>query len=346
MNGCLDERWVTSSQQKTRLSRVFFLRSDLNRIGFTHSDECLNTKHLCRCEGVSPKQSPLELEIASSEKAPPRNDILLAKPWYHVVGFIAYLNYPMASRPLRTNEIARELGVHPNTVRLYETWGYLSEVPRGRNGYRQYSTLHLEQARLAHLTLSWPYLGEKVQLIELVKSAARGDLGMAMELAYQYLARVRMERTSAEAALEFLERWAAGHRMDSSPQNMHIRQAARHLNVTVDMLRNWERNGLITVPRDPENGYRLYGPAEFERLRVIRILVQSGYSLMAILRMLARFDKGERTNLRESLNLPPEEDMEVQVVADRWLASLVELEERAQAIIRQIGRMIEMTPSR
>jgi DNA-binding transcriptional MerR regulator len=239
-----------------------------------------------------------------------------------------------------------KISAHPNTVRLYETWGYLSEVPRRGNGYRQYSRLHLEQARLAHLTISWPYLGDKTLLIQLVKSAARGDLGMAMELAYQYLARVRMERTSAEAALEFLERWAAGHRMDSSPQNMHIRQAARHLNVTVDMLRNWERNGLITIPRDPENGYRLYGPAEFGRLRVIRILVQSGYSLMAILRMLSRFDKGERTNLRESLNLPPEEETEIQVVADRWLASLVELEERAQAIIRQIGRMIEMTPSR
>jgi DNA-binding transcriptional MerR regulator len=252
----------------------------------------------------------------------------------------------MASRYLRTSEIAKELGVHPNTVRLYEAWGYLSDVPRGENGYRQYSTLHLEQARLAHLTLSWPYLGDKAFLIQLVKRASSDDLGMAMELAYQYLARVRMERISAEAALEFLERWAAGYRMDSSPENMYIRQAARYLNVTVDMLRNWERNGLITIPRDPENGYRVYGSAEFGRLRVIRILVQSGHSQMAILRMLSRFDKGERTNLRESLNLLPEEETEIQVIADRWLASLVELEERAQAVIRQIGRMMEMKPSR
>jgi DNA-binding transcriptional MerR regulator len=252
----------------------------------------------------------------------------------------------MASRPLRTSDIAKELGVHPNTIRLYETWGYLPDVPRGENGYRQYSAWHLEQARLAHLTLSWPYLGDKTWLVQLVKSAAGSDLGMSMELAYQYLARVRMEKTSAEAALEFLERWAAGHRMGSSPQNMHIRQAARHLNVTVDMLRNWERNGLITIPRDPENGYRLYGPAEFGRLRVIRILVQSGYSLMAILRMLSRFDQGQRTDLRDALNVPPEEDTEIQIIADRWLASLVELEERAQAIIQQIGRMIEMLHSR
>ena len=166
---------------------------------------------------------------------------------------------------------------------------------------------------------------------------------MTMELAYQYLARVRMERTSAEAAVEFLERWADGHLMDSSHQKMHIRQAAAHLNVSVDMLRNWERNGLITVSRDPENGYRLYGTAEFGRLRVIRILVQSGYSLMAILQMMLQFDRGKRDNLRDALNVPHEEEREVQIVADRWLASLVELEERAQAIIQQVGRMMEMS---
>lgn len=248
----------------------------------------------------------------------------------------------MTSRPFRTSEIAKELGVHPNMIRLYESWGYLPEVPRGKNGYRQYSARHLEHARLAHLTLSWPYLGDKTLLIQLVKRAASGDFGMALELAYQYLARVRMEKTSAEAALEFLERWAAGHKMDASQQTMHIRQAARHLNVTVDMLRNWERNGLIRVPRDPQNGYRTYGSTEFGRLRVIRTLVQSGHSLMAILRMLKTFDSGQADNLREALHLPPEEDSQIQIIADRWLASLLELEERAQAIIHQVGRMIEM----
>lgn len=251
----------------------------------------------------------------------------------------------MASRPLRTSDIAKDLGVHVNTVRLYESLGFLSEIPRGKNGYRQYTAMHLEQARLAHLTLRWPYPGDKAPLITLVKSAAKGDLGMAMELAYQYLARVRMEKTSAEAAVEFLERWAAGHLMDSSRQKLHIRQAAHHLNVSVDRLRNWERNGLISVPRDPANQYRLYGTAEFGRLRVIRTLVQSGYSLMAILTMLLQFDAGRTDNLRDALNIPEQEDAYIQVIADRWLASLLELEGRAQAIIRQIGRMIELAHS-
>lgn len=251
----------------------------------------------------------------------------------------------MAARHLRTSQIAKDLGVHVNTIRLYEADGLLPAIPRAPNGYRQYTAMHLEQARLAHLSLRWPYLNDKALLIDLVKSAANADLGMAMELAYKYLAHVRVERTFAESAVEFLERWAAGQLMDTPQQRVHIRKAAQHLNVTVEILRNWERNGLIDVPRDPSNQYRLYGTAEFGRLRVIRTLAQSGYSLMAILRMLQQFDTGKTDNLRTALDVP-REDEEIQTIADRWLSTLLELEQRAQAMIRQIGHMIEMTHAR
>lgn len=251
----------------------------------------------------------------------------------------------MAAKYLKTSDLAKALGVHVNTIRLYEQSGLLPDIPRGENGYRQYTTQHLEQARLAHLTIRWPYLSDKPILVDLVKSAASGDLGMAMELAYQHLAHVRVERTFAESAVEFLERWAAGHLIDAPRQQVHIKEAARHLNVTVDMLRNWERNGLIDVPRDPVNQYRLYGTAEFGRLRVIRTLVKSGYSMMAILQMLLQFDAGKTDNLRSALDIP-RGDEQIDVIADRWLSSLLDLEERAQAIIRQISYMIEMAHSK
>lgn len=249
---------------------------------------------------------------------------------------------------MKTIDLARELGVHVNTIRLYEASGFLPEIPRSENGYRQYSALHLEQARLVHLTLRWPYVGDKSLLVDLVKHAASSDYGTAMELAYQYLAQVRVERTYAEAAVEFLERWAAGHLIDKPRERVQIGKAAEYLNVTIDMLRNWERNGLIDVPRDPSNQYRLYGTAEFGRLRVIRTLVQAGYSLMAILKMLQQFDAGKTDNLRAALDLPRHESANeaIEVIADHWLPSLLELEHRAQAIIRQISKMIEKPHNR
>ena len=63
----------------------------------------------------------------------------------------------MTSGYLRTSQIAKELGVHVNTIRLYEADGLLPAIPRAANGYRQYTAMHLEQARLVHLSLRWPY---------------------------------------------------------------------------------------------------------------------------------------------------------------------------------------------
>lgn len=253
----------------------------------------------------------------------------------------------MSPKSLRTIDLARVIGVHVNTIRLYEADGFLAPVPRNAKNYRQYTRLHLEQARLAHLAIRWPYLGDKAMLTDLVRSAARNELDMAIELAYRYLAHVRVERTHTEAAIRFLERWASGHPFEPSRQPMQIRQVAAHLDVSVDMLRNWERNGLIHVPRDPASGHRQYGSIEFGRLRVIRTLLRAGFSVMAILTMLKRFDEGVRHNLPAVLDLSLEDSANpaIEVIADHWLSSLVSLEERAKTIIQQIELLTDLSQS-
>lgn len=246
---------------------------------------------------------------------------------------------------LRTSDIAAEIGVHPNTVRLYEAWGFLPPIPRSHSGYRLFTEAHLEQMRLARIALQWPYPGGKEPVVRLVKSAANDDFGTALEEAYCYLANVRAERAHAEAAVEFLEHWAQGKTTDTTNTPLRIGQVAQRLGVTLDMLRNWERNGLLTVPRDPQTGYRRYGATEIGRVRVIRMLRQSGYSLMAILRMMLRFDTGETENLREVLDTP-RHDEDMYSVADRWLSTLNKQEQRALDIIQQLVAMMSRAQHR
>jgi len=251
----------------------------------------------------------------------------------------------MSKRTLRTAEVAAAAGVHPNTVRLYEEWGYLPPIPRSRRGYRQFTEAHVAQMKLARLALQWPYPGGKEPVAELVRRAAQGDFGRALELAYHYLANVRAEQAQAEAAVSFLEQWAAGQVADRVAQPLSIGQAAERLDVTRDMLRNWDRNGLLDVPRHPDNGYRQYGARELGRARVIRMLRQAGYSVMAILRMLLAFDSGREENLAVALDTP-RPDEEVVNVADRWLSTLATEEQRALDLIQQLAAMIVAGQSR
>lgn len=245
----------------------------------------------------------------------------------------------MPKNYLTTSQIAKAAGVHPNTVRLYEEWGFLPPVPRSRGNYRMFTAQHRDQMILARTALQWPYPGGKDPIVDLVKSAAHGNFGRAMELAYQYLANARAERTHAEAALAFLEQWASGQMTDTVEAPLTIGEAAELLWVTKDMLRNWDRNNLLDIPRHPESGYRQYGPAELGRARVIRMLRQAGYSVMAILRMLIEFDRGHSGDLGDLLDTPrPDED--VYNVADRWLSTLADEEQRALDIIQLLAKMI------
>lgn len=81
-----------------------------------------------------------------------------------------------------TSEIADAVGVHPNTVRLYETWEFLPTIPRSASGYRLFKEAHLDQMRLARTALEGPWPGTSIKeaAVAMVRQAAAGDLGGAL----------------------------------------------------------------------------------------------------------------------------------------------------------------------
>lgn len=246
------------------------------------------------------------------------------------------------TKVLKTSDISRATGVHTNTVRLYEEWGFLPPIPRSSSGYRLFSECHLQQMRLARLAFADPYAGSRIRRSarEMVRTAAAGELDLAHRQAELHQVLVRSELEQTCAAAHYLNRWAAGLIQDHPSAPFHNRTgAARLLDVTAETLRHWERNGLICIPRNQENNYRQYGPAEIDRLRVIRLLSRAGYSTMAILRMVKQLDQGRREDLGLLLDTPdPEEDL--LHASDRWLSTLTSYEKRTTEILAQLDKMI------
>jgi DNA-binding transcriptional MerR regulator len=249
---------------------------------------------------------------------------------------------------LRTSELARAVGAHPNTVRRYVDRGILPPVERSASGYRRFTQRHLDCMRLARQVYCNYSPGHTLfqSGVRIIQANAGGDLQGALELAHRHLALVQSERAQADLAAALLERWASSvpdfseAPSEDSIQPLSIGQVAHLLGVSIDVLRNWDRSGLIDVPRDPSNGYRRYRTQEISRLRVIRMLSRSGYSISAILRMLLQLDQGEKTDLRRALDTPrPDED--VYTASDRWISTLTDQERRARAIIALVEEIIQ-----
>ena len=249
----------------------------------------------------------------------------------------------------KTSEIAKVAGVHPNTVRLNEDLGLLQPVRRANNNYRLFTLAHIELMYLARIALRRGFVEGNIRkrAISIIKTAAKGNLKLALEEAYNYLAHIKNERSKADEALTILQKWM---NKKNEPSAMDVflgrGETSRLLGVSIDALRNWERNGLLDVPRNSKNGYRLYGPKEIDRAKVIRTLRMANYSMMAILRMLKAVD----TNIREpeirKIVSTPQPDEDMVYATDRWILTLSKTEEDAKELIIQIKKMNDKSDSR
>ena len=238
----------------------------------------------------------------------------------------------------RTSEVAERIGIHPNTVRLYEELGLIPKAMRQHNGYRVFTDFHIEQLRLARTAFQIEVLqnGLRKKVVQIVKVSAAGDFDEALRLTEAYLKQLRRERLQAEAAIKITERILAG----DATEHVHFmkrKEVSAYLGISMDTLRNWEMNGLLTVKRK-ENGYRVYTDEDIQRLKIIRTLRVANYSLESILRMLSQLSRDPEADIRELLNTPDEE-ANIITACDKLIESLKDAVKNAQSMIEMLKDM-------
>lgn len=232
----------------------------------------------------------------------------------------------------KTAEVAAIIGIHPNTVRLYEKLQLIPKPERLSNGYRVFTDFHIEQCRLVRIAFQVEVLqnGLRKKIVKMIKVSATGDFDAAVLLINEYIKQIRQERTNAEEAIEIVKQLLSGN---TQPYTHHLKrkEVSEALNISMDALRNWEMNGLLTVKRK-ENGYRVYTNDDIQRLKIIRSLRCANYSLEAILRLLRQLDQNPDTDIRAALNTPKQSD-DIISVCDRLIVSLSEAEKNAYTIL-------------
>lgn len=237
-------------------------------------------------------------------------------------------------RNYSTSEVAKLMGVHPNTIMLYEKWGYIISVERKENGYRIYTEAHLEQIKLIRMALRGELIKcyMKFEVQNIIRSAAQGELVKALELSREYLAHIKKEKNSELKVMKVIEEILKSDLPEERNTSLKRNEVAKLLGVSINVIINWERNGFIEVPRS-KNGYRAYGQDEIKLLRVIKALRKENYCTQCIARMIKKLKvKSEEKDifLYEEKN-----------GAGHWLlSSLPEAESNAKELISYIRELI------
>lgn len=240
----------------------------------------------------------------------------------------------------KTIELARVNGVHPNTVRLYEKFGFISKPARQPNGYRLFTDLHMEQMKLIRMAFAVEVLqnGLRKKSIAIIKASAAEDFAEAIRIAEAYRCQIREEQQHAEEAMLLVEGLLADYKPAEPWLALTRQETADLLDISMDALRNWEMNGLLTVKRK-QNRYRVYSAEDIRRLKIIRALRSANYSLSAILRMLSGLtDSISLTDLRTTINTPRQDDDMISA-CDTLLTTLEAAACNADTIVAHLNRM-------
>lgn len=223
-----------------------------------------------------------------------------------------------------TIEVARLAEVHPNTVRLYEKQGFINPIERAKNNYRLYkeaSVLEMQMARLLlRNTTIEPVIREKAEHV--VRLHVLDDNEATLKAANTYLQYLLREKSKAEKALKnMIAYFTSPDSKDNTEVFSKRKEMADYLEVSIDVLRNWEMNGLIDVMRNPSNGYRNYTQKDANRLEVIKILRKANYGLIDILEMLKQIDNLDKSGQAGQAS-SPKGNLYLEVATNRWIDSL------------------------
>ncbi|WP_349679187.1 MerR family transcriptional regulator [Clostridium sp. UBA4548] len=239
----------------------------------------------------------------------------------------------------KTSEVAKIIGIHPNTVRLYEDLKLIPKPERLANGYRIFTKVHIEHFKLVRTALQVEVLqnGLRKQVVKVIKVAALKEYSKAIELTEKYIESIKYEKNQAEEAISIVAGILADNNQEESPTQLTRKEAAEYLNITMDTLRNWELNGLITIKRR-SNSYRVYRDSDMKILKIIRVLRCANYSLNSILRLLKELSQGKKVDIKEVINTPKLEE-DIVSICDKLLTSLQAAEVNAKVIHGQLKEM-------
>lgn len=239
-----------------------------------------------------------------------------------------------------TKEIADLVHVHVNTVRMYEKLGQISKAERKANGYRVFTSKHLDEMKLARLAFPGPYPVSSRSLFDMVHAFIEEDILNALKYAKQYKALVIEEQEKSRESLRTLDQWYKGQYGSERIIAVGRKAFAAINKVSVETIRSWERTGLYE-PKVNSRRNKQYSEFDYEKVQIIRLLRKSGFSIESLYHVYHSDEEIKSPSyFLEKIYSNKESEYE----ADEWMKHIEDHIKRANRIIKFIEMKINNPP--
>lgn len=177
---------------------------------------------------------------------------------------------------LRPIDIATKLNISTSALRNYEAQGIVPPTERSASGYRMYTEEHI--AYFECIQAMAPGFGMEVTKEVLCKIQSK-EVDTALQLVNEVQANLYRDRMLAEETIHVLESEKLSHPdSEGSQQWLTIGEVSAETNIPSSTIRYWEKIGLITSSRDPQNGYRIFNSSQIRKIILLRTLRPAVYS--------------------------------------------------------------------
>ncbi|KNB73448.1 MerR family DNA-binding transcriptional regulator [Brevibacillus reuszeri] len=179
---------------------------------------------------------------------------------------------------MRPIDISRRLGLSTSTLRNYERQGLVPPCQRSQAGYRIYTEEHLAYFECIEAMS----LGFGMEItVQVVRGLQAKKMDSVLWLVTNSQANLYRDRQLAKSNIQMLESQEkeTSSREESTEQEwMTIGEASAKTSIPASTIRHWEKIGLITLARDPQNGYRWINRSQLRKISLLRTLRSAVYS--------------------------------------------------------------------
>lgn len=236
---------------------------------------------------------------------------------------------------LKIGSLSQLTGVKAGTIRFYEKCGFLEPAKRLPNGYRVFCGRHIYQIRICRLVFGG-FVNKRLRKISrgVLQASRDWDMEAYRQATDTYLRAVEEDIRRTRRAVDFV----MDKLQEAGEDGVFYskKQTAALLGVTSETVRSWERNGLFRQRIQYEK--RLYSQQELNRMYVIRLLLDNGYSMMAVRSFFEEYDGGGREPAIRQL-MEPGENVDLIYRADRYMETLLKTQEKARQLCAMADKM-------